>query len=74
MIQSKHSVDVFLVGVNRSVVAILWDSMDQTAIKQRILSTVSDDFPDSRFNDGKADSNGRLWWGKLWQFFLLLTS
>lgn len=69
VIQSKQSVDVFLVGVNRSVVAILWDSMNQTAAKQKILSTVSDDFPDSRFNDGKADSNGRLWWGKLCEFF-----
>lgn len=62
---SKNDPNLFFVGVNRSVIALEWDGFNHTPSNQEILTTVSQDFPLSRFNDGKADSKGRLWWGKL---------
>lgn len=63
VIPSTTDPNIFLVGVNRSVVLVEWDGGPRI-LSQKILATVSQDFPQSRFNDGKADSKGRLWWGK----------
>lgn len=56
--------DVLIVAVNRSVLAIEWDGKKNLG-KQRILTTVSEQFPKSRFNDGKSDKHGRLWFGTM---------
>ncbi|XP_045474754.1 regucalcin-like [Harmonia axyridis] len=56
--------NIFLVGLNRSVVALEWDGKDKIG-KQKILATVSPQYPSSRFNDGKADKRGRLWFGTM---------
>ncbi|XP_049823903.1 regucalcin [Aethina tumida] len=56
--------DVILVGVNRSVVAVEWNGLGELK-GQKVLTTVSQQYPTSRFNDGKADKKGRLWWGTM---------
>lgn len=63
VIPAKHDPDVFVIGLNRSVVAVRWDGRSNTS-EYRILTSVAEDKPNSRFNDGKADSKGRLWFGK----------
>ncbi|CAH0556158.1 unnamed protein product [Brassicogethes aeneus] len=63
-VQAKQK-DLIYVGVNRSVVAVRWDGKSNKLTSQKILTTVSQQFPTSRFNDGKADSKGRLWWGTM---------
>lgn len=64
VVPSKNDPNLFYVGLGRSVVALEWDGFNNTPSKQRVLTTISEDFPNSRFNDGKADKEGRLWWGK----------
>ncbi|CAH0558159.1 unnamed protein product [Brassicogethes aeneus] len=63
VVQTKNK-DVLLVGFNRSIVAVEWDGKNNMS-KKTVLTQVSDRFPDSHFNDGKTDKNGRLWWGTM---------
>lgn len=63
VIPSRKNPNLLLVGLNRSVVAVEWDGQKKLG-EQQVLATVSNSYPASRFNDGKADKNGRLWWGK----------
>ncbi|KAF7269649.1 hypothetical protein GWI33_017330 [Rhynchophorus ferrugineus] len=51
--------DTFIVGLNRSVARV------KASSKPGILHTVQDDHPKNRFNDGKADAEGRLWLGTM---------
>lgn len=62
IIQSKSDPNLFIVGLNRSIVALEWDGVSAQS-KTRVLATVAQDYPDTRFNDGKADNQGRLWIG-----------
>ncbi|XP_056645977.1 regucalcin-like isoform X1 [Diorhabda sublineata] len=64
VIPARKDPHLLLVGVNRSVVAIEWNGK-HTLGDQQVLTTVSQKFPNSRFNDGKADKQGRLWWGTI---------
>ncbi|GJQ71425.1 hypothetical protein Trydic_g11150 [Trypoxylus dichotomus] len=59
-VNSSH----FIVGLNRSVVAIEWDGGNRLK-STKTLSTVDEDKPTNRFNDGKADKEGRLWFGTM---------
>lgn len=70
VVTSESSVHEFVVGLNRSVVAIEWDGGNKLK-SSRILTTVDANKPTNRFNDGKADKNGRLWFGK--NLFLYLS-
>jgi gluconolactonase len=63
-IPSKADPNLLIAGLNRSVVAVEWNS-ESPATDRRILTTVSTEFPTSRFNDGKADKEGRLWIGTM---------
>ncbi|XP_044753258.1 regucalcin-like [Coccinella septempunctata] len=63
IVPSKRE-NIFFVGLNRSLVALEWDGKNKVG-KQKILSTVSPQYPTSRFNDGKADKKGRLWFGTM---------
>lgn len=51
-----------LPSLYRNVVAVQWDGKGSVG-KQRVLGTVNSEWIHARFNDGKADKNGRLWWG-----------
>ncbi|XP_074031526.1 regucalcin [Leptinotarsa decemlineata] len=64
VIPSRKNPNLLLVGLNRSVVAVEWDGKKKLG-DQVILSTISQQFPKSRFNDGKADKQGRVWWGTI---------
>lgn len=64
IVPSKADPNLLIVGLNRSVVAVNWNKQDNS-FKTKTLVTVSGDFPESNFNDGKADKNGRLWFGTM---------
>lgn len=63
-VQSKTRPDQFYVGVNLTLMKITWDGEHEVTAQEK-LTTVSKEFPTSRFNDGKADSRGRLWFGTM---------
>lgn len=63
VIPSKTDPNLLIAGLNRSIVAVEWNSTASSPTK--ILTTVSNQFPTSRFNDGKADKQGRLWIGTM---------
>lgn len=65
VVPAAGSPDMFLVGQERSVVVAIWDYLNNSVVPQHKLATVSEQFPTSRFNDGKADKDGRLWWGTM---------
>lgn len=63
VVQAKKNPNLFMVAVNRTVLAV---EVEEEALKKQLeLVTVANDKPQSRFNDGKADSKGRLWFGTL---------
>lgn len=62
IIPTKNDPNLFIAAINRSIVAIQLNQEGELE-KQVVLSTVANDKPTSRFNDGKADSKGRLWFG-----------
>ncbi|XP_017775285.1 PREDICTED: putative sugar lactone lactonase YvrE [Nicrophorus vespilloides] len=64
LVQCEGDPHRFVVGVNRSVISMEWDGKHQIKCK-KLLTTVAEDIPSSRFNDGKADSRGRLWFGTI---------
>lgn len=59
---SKSDPDLLIVANNRSVVAVRWNGVDEPE-SPVVLTTVAEDHPTSRFNDGKPDKEGRLWFG-----------
>lgn len=63
VVPTKHDPNLLIVTVNRSISAVVWDGTGAKG-EQLDLVTVANDKPSSRFNDGKADSRGRLWFGK----------
>ncbi|XP_076266797.1 regucalcin-like isoform X3 [Rhynchophorus ferrugineus] len=64
VIPAKKNENILVLGLDRSLVAVEWDG--ESEIKnQRTLTTVSQQFPQSRLNDGKADKQGRLWVGTM---------
>ncbi|CAG9761066.1 unnamed protein product [Ceutorhynchus assimilis] len=64
VIPAKNNENILLVGLDRSLVALEWDGENELGT-QRTLTTVSQQFPQSRFNDGKADKRGRVWIGTM---------
>ncbi|XP_008197561.2 regucalcin isoform X1 [Tribolium castaneum] len=64
VIPSKTDPEILIVGVDRNVVAVEWNGKSKF-YRTKLLTTVSKQFPTSRFNDGKADKQGRLWFGTM---------
>lgn len=64
VIPTKNNPHRFIVGIERSVSIIEWDGKGPITAKKHLV-TVSKQFPTSRFNDGKADKEGRLWIGTM---------
>uniref|UniRef100_A0A6P7FQY7 Regucalcin n=1 Tax=Diabrotica virgifera virgifera TaxID=50390 RepID=A0A6P7FQY7_DIAVI len=64
VVPSRKDSNLLMVGVNRSVVAVQWDG-ENNLEGQQVLTTLSQQFPETRLNDGKADKQGRLWWGTM---------
>lgn len=64
VLPSKYDPDLLIIAQNRSVVTVNWDGYEDKDVNTEALTTVANQFPTSRFNDGKADRQGRLWFGK----------
>ncbi|CAH1976955.1 unnamed protein product [Acanthoscelides obtectus] len=66
IIPIKDKKDYFLVAADRNVYNLYWPSDDnENEAKLEHLITVDESKPKNQFNDGKADSKGRLWLGTL---------
>ncbi|RZC34271.1 regucalcin-like [Asbolus verrucosus] len=63
VVPSKSNPNMLIVGLDRSIVAVKWNK-DGT-FTSKLLVVVADDKPDSRMNDGKADKEGRIWFGTM---------
>lgn len=47
-----------------------WNGKNGNAAQNvTVLTSVDEDKIGNRFNDGKADKMGRLWWGKFFYYF-----
>ncbi|XP_044727983.1 regucalcin-like [Chrysoperla carnea] len=63
--------NLFLVGIDRRLTLLEWNGENSTINFQiynsqfKYLTSVEPSHPSNRFNDGKADKNGRLWIGTL---------
>ena len=56
----------FIIGLGRSLRVLEWDGNSEADTSNlKSLHVVHDDNLGGRFNDGKCDSSGRLWAGKL---------
>lgn len=62
IILTKMDPNVLIAGLNRNLAKIsLYDKTSEPLV----LHTVQNDKPKNRFNDGKADSRGRVWIGTM---------
>lgn len=57
--------DQFVVGRGRDLVSFRWDGKSSTPTDVKVLASVDQDRPRNKFNDGKADSQGRIWAGTI---------
>lgn len=55
--------EFFIIGRGLDLVRVRWDGKSQKPTDVKVLSSVDEDKPQNRFNDGKVDSSGRLWAG-----------
>ncbi|KAK9695751.1 SMP-30/Gluconolactonase/LRE-like region [Popillia japonica] len=63
-IPSEFDTTEFVVGLDKRVLKIQWNAQQSFDVV-RVVSTVDEDKPRNRLNDGKADRNGRLWVGTM---------
>lgn len=62
----KDSVNEFIVGADRFLYKLSWNGTNNTSDGELVeLLMVDEEKMNNQFNDGKADSFGRLWIGKL---------
>lgn len=60
----------FVVGSGRDILLVTWDGISNvTNPPMRKLASLDTDRNDTRINDGKVDSRGRLWIGLFFLFF-----
>ncbi|XP_022920874.2 putative sugar lactone lactonase YvrE [Onthophagus taurus] len=64
IIPSQSNTTYFFGGLNRTLTLIQWDGGKGLG-KTQNLAVVQPEYPKSRFNDGKADKQGRLWFGTM---------
>lgn len=62
MLGRKHR---FIIGKGRELAMLKWTGQNTTSPLIQTFTSVDQDKPGNRFNDGKADAIGRLWIGKL---------
>ncbi|XP_030761756.1 regucalcin-like isoform X2 [Sitophilus oryzae] len=62
IILTKKDPNVVIVGLNRTVARVKLYNKDS---KPEPFHTVQEEHPKNRFNDGKADVKGRLWFGTM---------
>ncbi|XP_020286684.1 regucalcin-like isoform X2 [Pseudomyrmex gracilis] len=60
------STDEFVAGSGRDVILVTWNGTENLSnTKPKVLTTVDLTHTNTRTNDGKADSSGRLWIGTM---------
>ena len=60
------SVDQFIVGSGKDVILVTWDGdSNKSKVPVKVLCSVDSPEVQTRINDGKVDSAGRFWLGKL---------
>ncbi|KAI4461322.1 regucalcin [Holotrichia oblita] len=64
VIPSEFDTSEFVVGLNQAVLKIHWTDENNVEVI-RVISSVDEDRPRNRLNDGKADRRGRLWLGTM---------
>lgn len=52
-------------GRGRDLVTFRWDGNSPNPTDVKVLASVDQDRPQNKFNDGKADSRGRIWAGTI---------
>ncbi|CAG9761067.1 unnamed protein product [Ceutorhynchus assimilis] len=62
IILTKNNPNVMIAGLNRNLAKI---ALYNKSAEAHILHTVQNEKPKNRFNDGKADSRGRVWIGTM---------
>jgi sugar lactone lactonase YvrE len=55
----------YVIGLERKIALLEWDGISSEYKSLEIISTVEEDTPKNRFNDGKCDPQGRLWAGTM---------
>ncbi|KAJ8888250.1 hypothetical protein PR048_007737 [Dryococelus australis] len=66
IIPVKNSTDQFVATRGLDLVLFEWDGRNSTEpIKPLVMASVEADKPGNRFNDGKADTTGRIWAGTM---------
>jgi len=61
----EGSPEKFIVGQGRDITLLEWDGESQNPTSTRVLHTVDAQYPGNRLNDGKCDTQGRLWAGTM---------
>lgn len=64
VIPLKDQNNKFVIGLGLDLVVLTWDWNTGFSTTSHIVS-VDQDHPRNRFNDGKADANGRIWAGEI---------
>lgn len=58
--------DQLIAGVGKDVVLVTWDGDDdESEVPVKMLCSLDSSEAQTRINDGKVDSSGRFWLGKL---------
>lgn len=62
----QNSQDQFVVGRGKDLITFRWDGVDGSDPQDvTVLASIDQDRPTNKFNDGKADSTGRIWAGTM---------
>lgn len=61
----KGTKNEFVVGADRFIYKVNWNGLENNTAKFQEILMVDESKPTNQFNDGKTDSAGRLWIGKL---------
>lgn len=60
------SVNQLVAGVGKDLVRVTWDGeSDESEVPVEVLCSLDSPQAQTRINDGKVDSSGRFWLGKL---------
>lgn len=59
--ESNH----YIISTGKDLQRMVWDGVSSAPTSLTRILTIDEEFPNSRFNDGKCDSWGRLWAGQL---------
>ncbi|XP_011638983.1 regucalcin-like isoform X1 [Pogonomyrmex barbatus] len=66
VIPVEDTIDQLIAGVGKDVVLVTWDGdEDESEVPVKVLCSLDSEQAQTRTNDGKVDSSGRLWIGTM---------